>query len=56
MVISSCPTDWLSGGTGETPSPLSHISGKTRLRASGASRCPLEPVFGGVLIKVENVI
>ena len=42
----SCLTDWLngSGGTGETPSQLLHISGKTRLRASGRaavrwSRC-----------------
>jgi len=37
--IGVCLTVWLSGsgGTGETPSQLLHISGKTRLRASGGA-------------------
>jgi len=34
-----------SGGTGETPSQLCTISGKTRLRASGGAAVRLEPVL-----------
>jgi len=47
LITRTRPTVWLNGsggGTGETPSQLSRISGKPRLRASGGaavrrSRC-----------------
>ena len=47
---------WLSsGGTGETPSRLCIISGKSRLRASGRAAVRLEPVLGCVLIVHEPI-
>jgi hypothetical protein len=48
-------TEWLSGSgeADKTPLPLSRTSGKLGVYPQRQSRCPLEPVLGGVMVFYE---
>jgi hypothetical protein len=50
-----CPTAWLSGsgGTGETPSRIVTFLAN-RLSRERRSRCPLEPLLGGLSLQLQN--